>query len=205
MRPINLLPPEAFERAKNRRRIAQYILIGIVYVAVLAALVFWWQGRVDTAEDKVEAQQLINRGLEDERNSLSSAEDLVNRYDANVALVGSVLVNDISWGRILNDLGRMLPDRIWLEGFTGAADSTEAALTRGVVSVNGTGFDFPDVSAWLRSLDSDRFPSVAGTWVTSVAESLIGEAAVVTFVSQTSLTDAAASDQVFERIPVITP
>jgi Tfp pilus assembly protein PilN len=111
------------------------------------------------------------------------------------------LADDLPWARILNDLGRILPDSVWLESFRGSVDEDPATPQVGVVQVTGVGFDFPDVSAWLRSLDSDRFPAATATWVTSVSEGQIGEANVVNFISQTSLTEAARSDRLATRIP----
>ena len=63
--------------------------------------------------------------------------------------------------------------------------------------------DYPDVSAWLRALDSDRFPGTAGTWVSSVSNTLIGETTVVQFVSQSTLTRNALSNRAADRIPVV--
>ncbi|MCP3974864.1 MAG: hypothetical protein GY720_10265 [bacterium] len=201
MRSINLLPPEAHVKEQARERFARFALIGLVYVAVLTALTFIWQGRVTVAEDDAAFQQDANRLLEAQVAEFGSIESLVGEYDANVSLMETALADDLSWGRVLNDLGRILPDSVWLESFTGAVDSDPATSAVGTVQVTGVGFDFPDVSAWLRSLDSDRFPAATGTWVTSVAEGQIGSATVVNFVSQTSLTEAARSDRLDTRIP----
>lgn len=204
MRPINLLPPESFEKARTRRRILQIALAALAYVVLLALVTIWWQGRVDRAEDDVVAQQEINAGLQAQVAALAEARELVVDYEANAALVATALANDVSWGRILNDLGRMIPERVWLNSFSGSAQALGPGV-QGSLQVSGTGFDFPDVSAWLRSLDSDRFPSVSGTWVTNAATAAIGEAEVVEFSSSTSLTDAALTDRLEERIPEVSP
>lgn len=201
MRPINLLPPEAFERAQARRRWALLALAGLAYVAVLGLLVVWWQGRVTSAQDDVAAQVDINSRLRTEIAALAEAEVIQTRYDDNVALVGSVLAKDVAWGRILNDLARMLPDQVWIDSFTGATSTEEDLI--GTVQVTGFGLSYPDVSALLRNFDSDRFPSVGGTWVSSVARSEVGAAEIVSFQSQTSLTRRALSDRLLERIPEV--
>lgn len=201
MRSINLLPPEAHVKEQARERYLRLALVGIAYIALLAALTVIWQGRVAAAEDDVAFQQEANRLLETQIAEFGGIEGLVNEYDFNVALMESALADDLSWGRVLNDLGRVLPDSVWLESFTGTVDSDATTASLGAVQVTGVGFDFPDVSAWLRSLDSDRFPAATGTWVTSVTEGQIGSATVVNFVSQTSLTEAARSDRLETRIP----
>ena len=201
MRSINLLPPEAHVKEQARERFARMALVGIVYVALLAVLTVLWQGRVSEAEKDAALQQEANRLLEVQVAEFGGIESLVGEYDANVTLMETALADDLSWGRVLNDLGRILPDSVWLESFTGTVDSDPTTPAVGTVQVTGVGFDFPDVSAWLRSLDSDRFPAATGTWVTSVAEGKIGSATIVNFVSQTFLTEAARSDRLETRIP----
>ena len=201
MRSINLLPPEAHVKEQARARVARLALLAATYLALLVVLTLVWQARVAEAEQDAAAQQQVNRVLEAQVIEFQSVEGLVAEYDANVSLMQIALADDLSWGRILNDLGRILPDSVWLESFRGAVESDPATPQVGSVQVTGVGFDFPDVSAWLRSLDSDRFPAATANWVTSVSEGQIGEAKVVNFISQTSLTEAARSDRLETRIP----
>lgn len=201
MRSINLLPPEAHIKEQARARIARLALLAAAYVALLVVLTLIWQARVTEAEQDVAAQQQTNSSLEAQVIEFQSVEGLVADYDANVALMQMALADDLSWGRILNDLGRILPDSVWLESFRGTVEDDPTTAQVGSLQVTGVGFDFPDVSAWLRSLDSDRFPAATDTWVTSVSEGQIGEAKVVNFISQTSLTEAARSDRLETRIP----
>ncbi|MFC2177092.1 PilN domain-containing protein [Actinomycetota bacterium] len=201
MRSINLLPPEAHVKEQARARVARLALLAVLYLALLVVLTLIWQGRVTEAEQDAAAQQQTNRALEAQLLEFQTVEGLVAEYDANVALMQVALADDLSWGRILNDLGRIIPDSVWLESFRGTVEADPATPQVGAVQVTGVGFDFPDVSAWLRSLDSDRFPAGTSTWVTSVTEGQIGEAEVVNFISQTSLTEAARSDRLDTRIP----
>ncbi len=204
MREINLLPPEAFQRISARRLRARLILAGLLYLVLLVLLTILWQGRVTSAEDLVTIQQQENSTLQQRVDTLAEAQLVVDDYDANTGLIVEALATDLSWGRLLNDLARLIPDRVWLESFTGAAGAS-GDPTLGTVTVAGVGFSFPDVSAWLRSLDSDRFPGVEGTWVQTAAGAVIGEAGVVNFSSTTSLTAAALSNRIQERIPVVVP
>lgn len=201
MRSINLLPPEAHVQEEARARTVRLLAIGLAYVALLVVLTMVWQNRVTEAQQDAAAQQELNRRLEGQIAELAAVEAVVTEYDANVVLLETALADDLSWGRILNDLGRILPDSVWLQSFNGSVELDPATFHVGAVQVTGVGFDFPDVSAWLRSLDSDRFPAATGTWVTNVSEDMIGEAQVVNFVSQTMLTEAALSDRLETRIP----
>lgn len=201
MRSINLLPAEAHVKEQARDRVARLVLFGMIYVGLLVVVTLLWQNQVNDAKQNAAAQVELNRQLETRIAEFQGVEGLVTEYDANVTLMEAALADDLSWGRILNDLGRILPDSVWLESFRGTVETDPTTPEVGSVSVTGVGFDFPDVSAWLRSLDSDRFPAATGTWVTNVSEGLIGEAPIVNFVSQTSLTMAARSDRLDTRVP----
>ena len=203
MRPINLLPPEAFERQKSRRLLTRLAILGAAYLVLLLLLTILWSGRVGRAEDALAAQEETNTALQAQIVELQPVGVLVTRYEENASLIETALETDVSWGRVLNDLGRVIPDRVWLDGFSGSAGRDEETGAIGTMQTNGTGFDYPDVSAWLRALDSDRFPAVGGTWVGTAGDATIGNAIVVQFVSQSSLTEAASSNRVDERVPEV--
>jgi Tfp pilus assembly protein PilN len=203
MRPINLLPPEAFQRQKSRQLLSRIAILGAAYLLLLVLLTILWSGRVGRAQDALDSQEVENAALQAQIVELQPVGVLVTQYEEDAALIESALAIDISWGRVLNDLGRVIPDRVWLDGFAGSASPDEETGAVGLMQTSGTGFDYPDVSSWLRALDSDRFPAVGGTWVGTVGDTMIGNALVVQFTSSSSLTQAAQSSRVNERIPEV--
>ena len=138
MREINLLPPEAFKRLDARKRRVQMVIIAVLYVILLAGLSTVWSGRVDRAKDKVSLQENQNSQLQGRVAALAEAQTFVDDYDANARLLTEALQLDMSWGRLLNDFARMIPDRVWLESFSGIIDETgEGPL--GSITVSGIG------------------------------------------------------------------
>jgi Tfp pilus assembly protein PilN len=203
MRPINLLPPEAFQRQKSRQLLSRIGILGAAYLLLLVLLTILWSGRVGRAQDALDSQEVENAALQAQIVELQPVGVLVTQYEEDAALIESALAIDISWGRVLNDLGRVIPDRVWLDGFAGSASPDEETGAVGLMQTSGTGFDYPDVSSWLRAIDSDRFPAVGGTWVGTVGDTMIGNALVVQFTSSSSLTQSAQSSRVNERIPEV--
>ena len=203
MRAINLLPPEALERAKARRARWMWIAAVVVFVGLLALATFWFQGRVNDRKDDLAAEQAIIADLEAEKASLAEFEDLAVGFANNRLILETALDRDVVWGRLLNDLGRLLPDRVWLTTFSGQVTTDPTSPSIGEVTVSGVGFDFQDVSAWVRSLDAATFPSVDQTWVSNISTADIGEVGVVNFVSSTFLTRDSLSDRVSLRLPDI--
>lgn len=203
MRPINLLPPEVAEERSRRRRAGLLVVVGIAYVLLLVAGVFYWNTRVSAARAEVEVQEEINSRYEQEVASLADAGALQAQFQARAALVQEALVNDVDWGIFLNDLARLLPERVWVESFNGSILEGEGLGIVGQVSFSGVGFDFPDVSEWLRTLDSGGFSGITGPWVSTASESAIGEEPVVSFSSTAALTEGAVTDRAQELMPEV--
>ncbi len=204
MRTINLLPPEAAQRATARRKTAGFVALGVVYLALLALAALWWQGKATDAEDDLDAQVAANTRIEAEIASLSDVRALRSTYENSVERLGNALANDVAWGRLLNDLARIIPDRLWVTSMTGTVqEDEENPFLLGQVSVTGVAFDYPDASSWLRVLDAEEWPALGGGWVSSTSRSTIGESPVVNFTSVASLLDAARSSRVEERTPEV--
>lgn len=204
MRPINLLPSEALERQNIRRRRMLMALGMVAYLGLLAVATVWWQGKVDTAQQNIDAQIAVNDNVRREAAALVSARDLQSQYVGNVVVIESLLANDVAWGRLLNDFGRLIPETVWLGDFTGLSiPETAVAGVVGRVNVAGTGFEFTDVSAWLRAVSEDRFPGVVGTWVSTVTEGDLGGVPIVNFNSSITLTEEALSNRVDDRVPEV--
>jgi Tfp pilus assembly protein PilN len=205
MRPINLLPPDVALKAAGRRRRALWVVAGISYLALLVVATLWWQTRVNDKEDELEDQQAVNQSIQAEAATFSGAIELQELYNDNVLAVQSVLLTDANWGRLLNDVGRLIPDRTWLTDFNGLAALDFDTGTFGTVTVNGVAFDYPDVSAWLRAFSEDFFPAGTAVCVPTASEAEIGLARTVDFSSSLALTEAALSTRAGDRIPLVLP
>lgn len=205
MKAINLLPPEAAIRAAARRRRFGFILLGVIYLALLGVGYMFFQGQEAEVQDRLAAQESLNQALRADIASLGPAADLERQLVEGAGQIQQVLATDVAWGRLLNDLGRVIPDRVWLDSFAARAErDPENPVSLGTVSMNGTAFDYPDAASWLRTLDSDRWPAVGAGWVLNTAqEEIVDGVAAVTFSSVGTLTTSALDDRVVDRIPTV--
>jgi Tfp pilus assembly protein PilN len=202
VRPINLLPPEVAKQRVKRRKTLGLVALGLLYVVLLGAGVVYWNTRVSAARDDVAVQEDINASLRREAAALAGAEVLQVEFEAKAVLVRSALATDVDWGILLNDLARLLPPRVWVQEFTGTVTATQPGAL-GLVTFRGVGFDYPDVSAWLRALDSEDFAGITGSWVSTASGGTIGDTPIVTFSSSAVLTDAAVTGRADELIPEV--
>lgn len=204
MRAVNLLPPEAAQRASARRKTAGFVVLGVVYVALLALAALWWQGKATDAEDNLDAQLADNAQIQAEISSLAGVRALRSTYEDSADRLNQALAVDIDWGRLMNDLARIIPDRLWITDLTGTVTQNEEnPFLLGQVSVSGIAFDYPDASSWLRVLDAEEWPALGGGWVSSTSRSTVGGSVVVDFTSVASLLDGARSNRVEERTPEV--
>jgi Tfp pilus assembly protein PilN len=171
---------------------------------LLALVALWWQGKADDAEDDLAVQVAANTRIEAEIASLSDVRSLRSNYERGAERLDAALSTDIAWGRLLNDLARIIPDRLWLTSLTGTVQlNDENPFLLGQVAVTGVAFDYPDASSWLRVLDAEEWPALGLGWVTSTNRTEIGESPVVNFTSVASLLDPARSSRVAERTPEV--
>ncbi|NOY57172.1 MAG: hypothetical protein GXP34_14475 [Actinobacteria bacterium] len=204
MRPINLLPPEIAQKKESRRKVARLVTLGILYVVLLALVSYWQGGKAQGVEDELIAQKQANQATQQQIDALGDSADLRTGYEDGVARIRSALERDVAWGKLFNDLARVIPDRVWLTSFDGSVDASgDIPGVVGQVQVGATAFDYPDASTWLRVVDSDVWPALAGGWVTSAQMSAIGEIPVVDFQSSASLMQPSVSTRVDERIPEV--
>jgi len=203
MRPINLLPPEFGQKRLRRRRMALLSFVFAAYIAVLGMGVLIWSGRVDDARRDAEAQNTIVQTLQRQVIGLADSGELAIRFQEKADLVNTALSRDVDWGIIMNDLARLLPPRLWVETFSGTVLSENIPGVVGQVSFSGVGFDFPDVSSWLRALDSEQFSGITGTWVSTLSQGVVGNDDVVTFASTAVLTSAAVTNRAANLIPEV--
>jgi len=208
MRSINLIPQEGKRQGEGRQRLMLFVAFGLIYVVLLGLVTVWRQGAVEDAEAEARQVQQANQELQAEINALAGAEDLSRQFDSAVATLGLALANDVSWGRLVNDLGRLIPDRVWVTSYSGSItppdpNAVDPSSTIGELAFSGVAFAPPDVAAWLRVLDSDQYPGLVGTWATGITQSSIGDVETVTFGSTTNLTAEALSGRFLDRLPAI--
>ena len=204
MRPINLLPPEISQKSKARRRVFMAILGVLGFIAVLVLATFWLSGQASQAEDDLVAQQQANEQIQAQINQLDGARQMRSDYQTGVTRLQTALATDIAWGRLLNDLGRIINQNAWLSTFSAQSSApTDTDFSFGTLAVSGTAFWYEDASSWLRVLDSSYWPAVGAGWVSTAAVAEVEQIPVVNFSSAAVLTSSALSTRMIDLIPEV--
>ncbi|HVM40506.1 MAG TPA: hypothetical protein VM618_06975, partial [Acidimicrobiia bacterium] len=198
---VNLLPGKE-RRVLAASRMAMTGAAGLVALgAVLGAL---WLGRaseIDDLEGQLDDQRAANQRLQTQIAELEGARDLQARADTARGLVAAALERDVSWSRMLQEIGRVIPQDVWLESFNGTVSAgDEAAGIEGIsgsATFSANGADFPATAAWLQRLST--VPSFNTPWVSQASRGEVSElnatVDVVTFSASANITEAARSER----------
>lgn len=206
---INLLPERERRVVPIGRMAVAGAAVATVVVGSLGLLTMQRNDALAGARDDLEQQQATNQGLQARIGSLQGARELQAEADAARALLASVVQNEVSWSRVLQDLARVIPNDVWLDQFQGsgvAATQTgadqaggEQVVTTGLGSLTftATGTSFPSAAAWLQRLST--LPSIDSPWLGQITRGDISVGGIgfegVTFASNANLTDAARTER----------
>jgi hypothetical protein len=145
----------------------------------------------------------VNEALGAEVSELAPMEELRASYEGRVDQVRFALDSDVDWGMLLTDLQRLVSPDIAIETFSGTAGGVAVEGAFGRVAFSGFGPDFPDVAAWLRTLESDDFGGLTGPWVSNIIRQTFNDEPVVNFTSTALLTPRSGTGRIDRIIPEV--
>jgi type IV pilus assembly protein PilM len=198
---LSLLPPEV--KAKHQTR-QQAVLVGAGVALVVGGLMFMWWQRKGSIEDVRTATAVIEAESADLRveiNELAPFQEIESEFSQRSIVVGSALATDVAWSKLIQEVATVLPDDVWLDTFTGYAETVGQP---GGFSVTARGVNHTSSARWLLRLDN--LESVGGLWVPSsvIRENEIGQDEA-TFSSTAGLTEAALSGRIDRYLNRILP
>jgi type IV pilus assembly protein PilM len=181
-RRISLLPREVRAGREQRRQTA---LAGIAVGALAVVLLALWAaraGQVADENDQAAEEERRTETLQRQVAALADTTSLANDIAQRRSQVQAVLIDDIAWTRLFNEVATVIPNDVWLTNFT-------AAKQGGTVQLNATGFDHTSVARWLQRIGDLR--SLSNLWVPNATKA----ANIVTFSSTANLTPQARSNR----------
>jgi hypothetical protein len=120
VRQINLLPPEVFQRRRDRRIISA-IVLGFVVILGLLLVVFLVQtGRLSGARGDLAAQERQNKRLQRQVSDLARAAEIQQELESKTQLLGQLTTSEVRWSVVLADVATYIPADVWLTNFTGS-------------------------------------------------------------------------------------
>jgi Tfp pilus assembly protein PilN len=183
MTQVNLLPTIVREKQKSRAATAAVVAAMLGVLALLGFIYVLQAARLTSAQHKLEAQQVVNRGLQDKIAGLQQFAALKTEVAAGQALVQTLQFQQVQWSGVLRDVSMVIPNQAWLTSLTGtsglgtaaagapkgAAGAAPAAGTGAtpVANIQFQGFAFSHVvvAQWLTRLT--QVNGWVNSWLTS--------------------------------------
>lgn len=196
---INLIPPEILQARKDEA-LFKWIWLGGVVSAVVLVL-FWGvmflQVMSSTAE--VASIQAQAAQLQSETSRFSIFQQKEAELQIRRSAVAAATHGRVDWARLLNELGLVLPNDIYLTSFTG---SDNAGSGDSIVTMAGKGLDDPEDSPnigyksiakmLVRFADMEQLDSV---WLTNMSKEADNDtqAGMLTWAVNAKLSSSAAA------------
>jgi type IV pilus assembly protein PilM len=211
--PIDLLPEEARRATERRRALHRLAAAAAVLLFLLTAVSVFRLVGLAGLRDRVADQERTNQSIQNQIEDLAGPGHLQAELEAARQQLGTALAADVSWSRVLEDLGSTIPEGTWLTAFNaqlvtpgGTASATAPAPVAGAasspgsggtVSFTGMGLEFASLAQWLDRIP--RIPYFLDLYLSTATRADVGSRPVVNFTSGASLGPAARSDR-FQRM-----
>ena len=190
VRRLTLLPPEIYEKRKERRQMA---LAGAGVAAVAALLMAAFLARsssVDERQAAADLEESRTAQLQSQVAALAGVEVMQADVAARRQTISGLLANDVAWTTLLEEVSTVLPNDVWLTSFNGSAGDKTVP---GSVDFAAMGFDQTSAARWLLRLG--ELDALDGLWLPSSTKSEGDGRDLITFSSTATLTAAAHSDR----------
>jgi type IV pilus assembly protein PilM len=155
---VDLLPRARRARVAHRSRaLVGGAVAGAALVALLAVPTVLAKGELADKKDDRDGVLARNAALQEGIASKADAQQAVQQLEGLRAQLGTVLANDVSWTRLLQDIGGSMPDDVWLTAFNGT------------VTVSATGTAAPPAPAPEATASGDEDTTTTTTAAAPVA------------------------------------
>lgn len=142
MRPVNLIPAEERrgEAAPSRTGVLSYVVVGVLAAVVLAVTVTVLLSN-SISDKEAEVADLEQRDSETAARAASLAPfaEFQQIKEARVETVDALANSRFDWERVMIELSKVIPPRVWLTNLTGTVspeveieDGAKTALRSGV-------------------------------------------------------------------------
>jgi hypothetical protein len=207
---VNLLPPEIEEH----RRFAQLrlVLAGVVVLTAtgLGALYALADREGQDAAAQMQVERDRSSAIAQASARYGAVPQLEHETQAAERSLQTAMAQEVRWSYFLNDISSVMPADAWLTGMTmtqrlGAQTSAPGAPGPGTsgpgiasLTYAGVGNSYPAVAVWLEA--QDAISTSDDPYVTTTADTKIGEVPMVSFETTATVNASAYSHRYTARL-----
>lgn len=185
---INLLPSDVKTKQTTEQRFRIAVGVAIAIGVILLILTVFVRLQISSANRELRDEQAKAADLRTQVAALREYEEMENTINGTKTVLASVLQNDISWTRFLDDLDTHIPSDSWLTSISVTAAPGTTPLgdqSLGTVQYSGSVRSMPGLANWL-----DTMSGIKGLEFVYLGNGSKGaENGIVTFAANAHLTD----------------
>ncbi|MCD4670197.1 MAG: hypothetical protein K8S14_07110 [Actinomycetia bacterium] len=185
-RTINLLPKE--EKKRDVKSVVLNIFVVLVILLFLAAvLVSLLIFDIDnTLSSRLSEYEGINMKIQDQVNKLKVYSGFNDEVDKKKTLIKDLQKNEIIWSKILYDIGRLVPEGVYLKIFDGQGkllysfleeykDGEVSKVGKQIISfsINGDALEYKDVLKL--AIELKKIDGIERVWIQNIVNTPIPE------------------------------
>jgi len=185
-RTINLLPQE--EKKRDVKSIALNIFIVLVImlfitVVLFSLLIFDVDNRLSSRLSEYEG---VNMKIQDQVNKLKVYRGFNDEVEGKKVLIKDLQKNEIIWSKILYDIGRLIPEGVYLKIFDGqgkllyafleeyeSGKASEVGKQIISFSINGDALEYKDVLKF--AIELKKIDGIERVWIQNIVNTTIPE------------------------------
>jgi Tfp pilus assembly protein PilN len=188
MTQVNLLPPDVRQRQRTRQLTLAVLFGAAAVIALLLVLFVLQSSRLSSANQRLQAQEDTNRGLQTHIAGLAQFQQLKQQVSDEEALVSGLVQGQVLWSGVLQDVSMVIPSQMYLTQLSGSLSQTPGPSGLiGSLSFNGVSADQPTIADWLTRLEQVK--GWVNSWISTASKSASATGSVtVNFTGTVDLT-----------------
>jgi Tfp pilus assembly protein PilN len=191
---INLLPSDVKTKQSTEQRFRIAVIGAVGLLVILGIITVFIRMQIASAEGQLRDEQAKAADLRTQVAALREYEEMKTTIDGAKTILATMLQNDISWTRFLDDLDTHIPEDSWLTTVTVQAQPGETPLgdaSLGTAQYTGSVKAMRGLANWL-----DTMSGIKGLQFVYLGQGSKGEDSdIVTFNASAYLTEAMLSQR----------
>lgn len=146
---INLLPVKAAKKRGTGQK--QLVVFLLLFVALLAVLFFMYQGKQSQLQTVVNSRMEIEKEIAKHKQYIKDLEKFKAQKAAleqKLEVIKSLRQNKETPVTYLEEISRLIPNKVWLEGLKNAGGS---------IVISGWATDHQDIATFMSALQQSKF------------------------------------------------
>ena len=193
MKDINLFQKKVKPKSKLSLIINIGIILLLVTLVLFSVMAFLLSNSKSNLSSKLNALESVNLELKTYNDKLLAYKKFEDNVNYKADLIENLKIKDIIWSKKFYEIGKIIPEGVYLNSFDGAADNLYSAIALAksgtlpppdakliAFNMNGNASDYIEISKLLIGLKN--IDEIKDPWVVSINENIVNNIKLLNFI-----------------------